>query len=223
MSTRVPHRSPSVNFVVQPTNRRPLDFEAQTKKPPRWFSDPNYQTGAAGFETQTRKPEATNFEAKLGETVATGFDAKPGETINLVLRLNQETRAPRLHVHGTYHTRCHPTSWSPGHWVPDLCLTILGPLQQVSYSCHDPRRCPPCHTYYLHTTRQANKIPHTNQRIKEKLSKCPRFKFKPQHVNDSSYIKPRYWPLGFSISPLMSPLTKNHKFESQIQDPMKHS
>jgi hypothetical protein len=36
--------------------------------------------------------------------------------------------------------------------------TILDPLQQVSYSCHDPRRCTPCRTYHLHTTRQANVI-----------------------------------------------------------------
>jgi hypothetical protein len=28
--------------------------------------------------------------------------------------------------------------------------------------------------------------------------KCPEFKFKPRHVNDSSHIKPRHWPLSFS-------------------------
>jgi hypothetical protein len=81
----------------------------------------------------------------------------------LVLRLNQETCAPRLHVHGTDRTQRHPTSRSSSHRVPNLCLTIPGPLHQVSYSCLDPRRCPPCRTCYLHTTRQANTILHTNK------------------------------------------------------------
>jgi hypothetical protein len=39
----------------------------------------------------------------------------------MVLRLNQEIRAHRLHVHGADCTRCHPTSRSPGHRVHDLC------------------------------------------------------------------------------------------------------
>jgi hypothetical protein len=46
----------------------------------------------------------------------------------LVLRLNQETRAPRFHVHVIDHTRCYPTSRSSDHRVPDLCLTIINPL-----------------------------------------------------------------------------------------------
>jgi hypothetical protein len=59
-----------------------------------------------------------------------GFDAKPS---TLVLRLNQETRHDR------------PATEYP------TCATILGPLHQVSYSCHDPHRCtrmphlPPAH------------------------------------------------------------------------------
>jgi hypothetical protein len=79
-----------------------------------------------------------------------------------------------------------------------MCLIILDPLQHVSYSYHDPCCCTSCRTYHLHTTRQANTILHTNQMIKVKLSKYIGFKFKPQHVNDSSHIKLRYWPLGFS-------------------------
>jgi hypothetical protein len=54
--------------VAQPTNRTPLGFEAQTKKPSRWFWGSNQQIGAAGFEAQTGKPSTT-----------------------LVLGLNQET------------------------------------------------------------------------------------------------------------------------------------
>jgi hypothetical protein len=86
--------------MAQSTNRSPLGFEVQTKKPSWWFWDPNHQIVATGFEAQTEKSEATGFEAKPGETVAisfeakpgesivTGFEAKPGETVLVVLRPN---------------------------------------------------------------------------------------------------------------------------------------
>jgi hypothetical protein len=69
--------SSSIGFVPQPTNRSPLDFEAQTNNPSRWFWCPNYQTVAIGFKAQTGKLEATGFEAKPGEIVDFSFDAKP--------------------------------------------------------------------------------------------------------------------------------------------------
>jgi hypothetical protein len=95
------------------------------------------------------------------------------------------------------------------------CATIPDPLHQVSYSFHDPRHCPPWRTYHLHTMRQANVILRTKQGIV--LPKRSEFEFKPRHVNDSSPIKPSYWPLGLSISSMMSPLTtKGTKFEVQI-------
>jgi hypothetical protein len=87
---------------------------------------------------------------------------KPGNPSTLVLRLNQETRSPRLLVYGTDCTRCHPTSRSSSHRVPDLCLTISDHLHQVSYSCLDSHRCPPYRTCYLYTMRQANTILHMN-------------------------------------------------------------
>jgi hypothetical protein len=42
--------------------------------------------------------------------------------------------------------------------------TMPDPLHQVSYSCHNPRRCPSGHTCHLHTTRQANIILQMKQR-----------------------------------------------------------
>jgi hypothetical protein len=111
---------PPIDFVAQPTTHSLLSFEAQIKKSRRWFWDTNHQTGATGFESQTRKPST------------------------LFLRLNQETRAPHLLVYGTDRTRRHPTSRSFGHRVPDLWLIIPDHLHQVSYSCLDPRRCMPC-------------------------------------------------------------------------------
>jgi hypothetical protein len=75
-------------------------------------------------------------------------------------------------------------------------VTILDPLHHVSYSCHDVTA--------RHTT-PVTCTPRDKQmwffkwkKIKIKLPKCPEFEFNPWHVNDSSHIKPRYWPLGFS-------------------------
>jgi hypothetical protein len=74
--------------------------------------------------------------------------------------------------------------YASDHRVPNLCLTIPGLLHQVSYSCLDPHRCPPCLTCHLHNKRQANSILHTNKGNSVEPQKCPGFEFKPRHVND---------------------------------------
>jgi hypothetical protein len=104
------------------------------------------ETVASGFEAKPLETVATGFEAKPAktvwvvlkpnhsQTVAIGFEAQTDEKPSkcfwgqithklstFVLRLNQETRAPHLHVHDADRTRCHPTSQSPDHWVPNLC------------------------------------------------------------------------------------------------------
>jgi hypothetical protein len=144
-------------------------------------------------QTKTRlilRPKLRNhrgdFEAQITKPELPVLRPKPGNPTTLVLRLNQEIHAPHLHVHGTDHTQHHPTSRSSGHRVPDLCLTIPDSLHQVSYSCLDPRHCPPCHTCHLHSMRQANVILHTNKGNSVETWKCPRFEFKPRHVNDAS-------------------------------------
>jgi hypothetical protein len=143
----VPRRPPSVSFVAQPTNRCPLDFDAQTNKPSRWFWGSNHQTSAAGFEAQTGKPSTT-----------------------LVLRLNQETRAPSLHVSGADRTRRHPTSRPPGHRVPDLCdhsrssTPNLLLLPRFS-SLHAMPHLPPAH----HETSKRDFLNET--KVKEKQNK----------------------------------------------------
>jgi hypothetical protein len=68
------------------------------------------------FEAQITKPELSVLRPKLGNTST------------LVLRLNQQTRAPSLHAYGVDRTRRHPTFRSSDHRVPDLCLIIPGPL-----------------------------------------------------------------------------------------------
>jgi hypothetical protein len=45
-----------------------------------------------------------------------------------------------------------------------ICVTIPGPLHQVSYSYHDIHRYTPYHTCHIHTMRQTNMILQTKQR-----------------------------------------------------------
>jgi hypothetical protein len=88
----------------------------------------------------------------------------------LVLRLNQETRSPSLHVLGADRTRRHLTSRPPGHRVPDLCdhprssapgLLLL----PRSSSLHAMPHLPPAH----HKTSKHDSPNET--KIKEKQNK----------------------------------------------------
>jgi hypothetical protein len=109
--------------VLRPNHSQTVDLGFKAQK-----------NTSVGFEAKPGETIIISFEAKLEKTVATGFEAKPVKTIRvvlrsnhsqtiaigfeaqtnekpstLVLRLNQETRPPRLHVHGAGRTR-HPTS-----------------------------------------------------------------------------------------------------------------
>jgi hypothetical protein len=188
-------RSRRVYYTVASSHRF---CEAQTKKSSRWFWDPNHQNVAAGFKTQTRKPSTTlvlrsNWE-KLLPLVLRANWRKPSQWFwcqtndkpsTLDLRLNQETRVPRLHMHITDRTQRHPTSWSPGHRVPDLCdypwsSTPGLLLLPRSSSLHDMPHLPPAH----HETSKRDSPNQT--KIKVKQTNHPRFEFKPRQVNDSS-------------------------------------
>jgi hypothetical protein len=146
---------PTIGFVVQPTNHSPHGFEAQTKKLSRWFwgSNCSYRFWGLNWETCP-----SGFEAKLLTNHWPLFWGQTKKVVPMVLRPNQETCTPCLLVHGADHKQHHPISWSSSHLVPNIFLTIPSGLHRVSYSCHDPHRCPPCRTCYLHTTRQANMI-----------------------------------------------------------------
>jgi hypothetical protein len=78
------------------------------------------------------------------------------------------------------------------------CATIPGPLHQVSYSCHGPRRCTPCRTCHLHTTRQANAILQMKQRQKKNKTKLSRIQIQTSPSQWLITIKPRNESLGFS-------------------------
>jgi hypothetical protein len=88
--------------VAQPINQSLLGFEAQTKKPLRWFWGPKHQTkvlrpkpgnpsppwfwcstkkSTTDFEAKPGETVTTSFEAKLEKTVATGFEGKAAKTV----------------------------------------------------------------------------------------------------------------------------------------------
>jgi hypothetical protein len=182
-------KKPTAGFEAKPGETVTTSFEAKLEKTvAAGFEAKPPETVAAGFEAKPLEIITTGFEAKPPETVlvvlrlnhwqtvAIGFEAqtdkKPSQWFwgqitdkpsTLVLRLNQETRASHLHMHGADRTRSHPTSRSTATKY-STCATILGPLHQVSYSCHDLHHCMPCYICHLHTMRQANVILQMKQR-----------------------------------------------------------
>jgi hypothetical protein len=194
---RVPRHHPPVSFMAQPTNCSLHGFEAQTKKPSRWFWGPNHQIVATDLRPKPGKPPPSGLRPNLEEPSPTAL--RPnweklsqwfwGQTTDkpptLVLRLNQETCAPHLLVHGIDCTQYHPTSQSFGHWVPDMCdhpqssapgLLLLARSSSLSAMPY----LPPTH----HDTSKRDS-PH-DTKDKGELLKCLRFEFNPHQVNDLS-------------------------------------
>jgi hypothetical protein len=209
-------------------------FEAKLEKTVvAGFEAKPLETIAAGFEVKLPETVATGFEAKLAKTVwvvlrpnhsqtiAIGFEAKTdekpsqwfwGQTTNkpsiLVLRLNQETRTPSLHVHGADRTRRHPTSRLPGHQVPNLCNHPRSSapgllLLPWSSSLHAMPHLPPAY----HETSKRDSPNETKIKEKQNKTKLSWIQIQTSPSQWLIIIKPRNWPLGFSISSLMSPLT----------------
>jgi hypothetical protein len=184
--------------VAQPINRSLLDFEAQTKKLLWWFWGTNHQIGAADFEAQAEKPITIGFEAKPEKIVQVVLRANHSQTVDLGFEAqlrNSRSSSPRA----TRHLDHSATEYQTYAIIP-------GPLHQVSYSCHDPRRCTPCRTCHLHTMRQANTILQRNKN-KGKTIEMSRIRIQTSTSQWLITIKLRNWPLDFSISRLMSPLT----------------
>jgi hypothetical protein len=157
----------SFHLVLRPKPRNHYDdFEAQITKQSTMVLRPKPRNCRGDFEAQITKLSPP------------------------ILRLNQEIRAPRLlHVYDVDRTQRHLTSWSSGHRVPDLCMIIPDSLHQVSYSCLDPHRCPPCRIHHLHITRQANTFLQTEWlNLGLVQLKSTKFKFKLKEVNYSSHI-----------------------------------
>jgi hypothetical protein len=136
----------------------------------------------------TQKIEALEEGLGSQNTDSSSQGAGPqGEMeLTMVLRLNQETRALRLHVHDADCTQRHLTSRSSGHRVPDLCdhprsSTPGLLLLPRSSSLHAMPHLPPAH----HETSKHNFSKQNKDKRKTKQN-YPRFEFKPRQGNDSS-------------------------------------
>jgi hypothetical protein len=118
---------------------------------------------------------------------------------NLVLRLNKETHASHLLIHGADRTQRHPTSRSPGHRVPDLCShprSSAPGLLPLPWSSSLPTMLylPPAH----HETSKHDS-PH-NTKDKGKTTEMSRIQIQTSPSQWLITIKPRNWPLRFSLS-----------------------
>jgi hypothetical protein len=103
-----PSKLLDLNTCSTPTSLRRF-CGATDKLKPTWFWGPNQETVAVILRPKSPN-QSCRFEPQTG---------KPSTT--LILRLNQETHAPSLHVPAADRTRRHPTSRLPGHRVFDLC------------------------------------------------------------------------------------------------------
>jgi hypothetical protein len=166
-----------------------------------WFWGQTGRNRLSGFKVKSLTNRPSGFEAKPLINRPSGFEAKP--LTNRRLWFWCSTKKPTLLVSTCMVQSTHNVTLPPDRSVTkySTCATIPVPLHLVSYSCHDPHCYPPCRTYHLHTVRQINAILHMNKIKVVESAKYAGFEFKPWHVNDSSHIKPRHWPLGFSISP----------------------
>jgi hypothetical protein len=121
-------------------------------------------------------------------------------------------------AHGATRPLDRPTTEYP------TCVIILGPLHQVSYSCHGSHRCTLCHTCHLHTTRQANTILQIKQRKKKKQNETvpdlnSNLAKSMTHHNQTK--EHTTWFLNLPLDESID--NKITKFEVRIQEPMKHS
>jgi hypothetical protein len=175
------------------------------------FCGPNWETLHHQFWGQAEETPSQWF---WGQTT--------NKSYTLVLRLNQETLTPCLHVHGADRTQRHLTSRSSGHQVPDQCdhprssapgLLLLPRSSSLPTMTH----LPPAH----HETSKRDSPNGT--KIKVKQTQCPRFEFKPCQVNDLSQSNQGIDHLISQFPPWWVHWQKSSKFEVRIQDPMKHS
>jgi hypothetical protein len=165
-----------VRLVLMPKPRNcRCDFEAQITK-----------LYHHRFWGQTRRNRPNGFVVKLVKNHPSGFEVKP--LTNCRPWFWGSTKKHMLLISSYMVQTAHSVTRPPDRPATEYptCAIIPDPQHQVSYSCHDPHRCPPCCTCHLHTTRQANMILHIIQRIKVKQLKCLGFEFKPRQVNDSS-------------------------------------
>jgi hypothetical protein len=164
------------------------------------------------------------LKSNHSQTIAIGFEAQTDEKpLTLVLRLNQETRAPHLHVHGADRTWRHPTSRLPGHRVPDLCnhpqssapglltlprSSLLHAMPHLPHAHHETsKRDSPSETKIKE--KQNKTILDSNSNLTKSMT----------HNNQTKELTT--WFLNLPLDESID--NKSTKFEVRIQDSMKHS
>jgi hypothetical protein len=169
-------------------------FCGATDKPKSaWFWGPNQETVAA----QITKPELTVLRSKPGNPLPLVLRPNQRKSSTLILRLNQEIHAPRLHVHGVDRTQRYSTSRSSGHRVSDLCdhprsfAPSLLFLSRFS-SLHIMPHLPAAH-------HETNKHDSSNEpKVKGKTTELSQIQIQISPNQWLIIIKSRNWPLGFS-------------------------
>jgi hypothetical protein len=192
------------------------------------FGGPNQETVTAGFVAKPLETVAAGFEAKPPETVTIGFEAKLVETVRVILMSNHSQT-----IDLDFETQSrNPRSSSPHAWCrpdtvpPDLSIARPPSTRPVRPSAVLYTRSPNSVTILVAARHAA---PATCKPWDKQMRFSKRYKIKIKtkmsqiriQISPSQWlitIKPRNWPLGFSISPLMSPLTtkaQSLKFESK--------
>jgi hypothetical protein len=177
-----------------------------------------------GFEAKPAKTIREVLRPNDSQIIVIGFEAQTDEKPStLVLRLNQETRAPSLHVPGADRTRRYPTSRLPGHRIPDLCdhpwSSAPGLLLLPRSSLlHTMPYLPPAH----HKTSKHDSPNET--KVKEKQNKIvpdsnSNLAKSMTHHNHTKELTT--WFLNLPLDESID--NKSTKFEVRIQDPIKHS
>jgi hypothetical protein len=137
---------PPDGFVVQPTTQSMLGFEAKplTNRQP-WFWGSTKKLSPPVLRPN-RKNHPSGFETKPLINRQPWFWCSTKKLVLLISTCTVQT------AHGATRPLDHLTI------EYTTCVTIPGPLHQVSYSCQNPCRCTPCRTCHQNTTRQANTI-----------------------------------------------------------------
>jgi hypothetical protein len=214
----------------KPGNPPPPLFWGSTKKPTADFEAKPGETVTTSFEAKLEKTVAAGFETKPLETVTTGFEAKPVKTVWVVLRPNHSQTVdlgfeaqPRNPLSLSPCARCRPHTAPPDIsttrppsirpvWPSPVLYTRSPTLATVLVAARHaaPTTCTPQDKQ----TRFSNET-----KINKDKTKLSRIWIQTSSSKWLITIKPRNWPLGFSISSLMSPLTtkaQSLKFESKI-------
>jgi hypothetical protein len=217
-------KKPIVGFEVKPGETIATSFEAKQEKIiATGFEAKPVKTIATDFGGQTAKNRRRWFWGQTGENRPSGFEAKPltncrpwywGSTKKLALLVSTCTVE-------TAHDATRPLNCPATEYL--TCAIIPGPLHQVSYSCHGPRRCTPCRTCHLHITRQVNLILQA-KKVKEKQNKIvpdSNSNLVKSMTHHNQTKERTTWFLNLPLDESID--NKSTKFEVWIQDPTKHS